>query len=37
WVGANGQSEVSVGDYAAAMLDEAETPAHGRQRFTVGY
>jgi putative NADH-flavin reductase len=36
-VGPNGQSEVSLGDYAAAMLDEAEKPAHRRQRFTVGY
>jgi uncharacterized protein len=36
-VGANGKSEISVGDFAAAMIDEAEQGAHRRQRFTVGY
>lgn len=36
-VGANGKSEISVADYAVAMLDEAEQGAHRRQRFTVGY
>ena len=34
---AKGESRVSVEDYAVAMLDEAERPAHIRQRFTVGY
>jgi putative NADH-flavin reductase len=34
---AEGKSQVSVADYAIAMLDEAEKPAHRRQRFTVGY
>ena len=34
---ANGQSRISTQDYAMAMLDEVETPAHVRQRFTVGY
>ena len=34
---ANGQSRISVEDYAVAMIDEVETPAHIRQRFTVGY
>ena len=34
---AEGQSRISVEDYAAAMLDEVERPAHIRQRFTVGY
>jgi len=29
--------EISVEDYAAAMLDEAEKPAHRRERFTVAY
>jgi len=24
-------------DFAIAMVDEAEQPAHSRQRFTVGY
>lgn len=34
---AEGKSEISVADYAVAMLDEAERGAHRRQRFTVGY
>jgi len=34
---ANGQSWISVEDYAVAMLDEVENPQHIRQRFTVGY
>lgn len=34
---ANGQSRISTQDYAMAMLDEVEKPAHVRQRFTVGY
>ncbi|HEX7646362.1 MAG TPA: NAD(P)-dependent oxidoreductase [Noviherbaspirillum sp.] len=33
----NGQSHISVEDYAAAMIDELERPAHSRQRFTAGY
>lgn len=36
-VDANGQSRISVEDYAVAMIDELEKPAHIRQRFTVGY
>jgi putative NADH-flavin reductase len=36
-VDATGQSRISVQDYAMAMLDELEHPAHVRQRFTVGY
>jgi uncharacterized protein len=36
-MGADGQSRISLGDYAMAMLDEAERPAHRHQRFTVGY
>jgi uncharacterized protein len=32
-----GQSRISVEDYAVAMLDELERPAHSRKRFTVGY
>ena len=32
-----GHSDVSVEDYAVAMLDEAETGQHRRRRFTVGY
>jgi putative NADH-flavin reductase len=34
---ANGQSRISTEDYAVAMIDEVEHPAHIRQRFTVGY
>ena len=36
-VDANGQSRISVQDYAFAMIDELENPRHLRQRFTVGY
>lgn len=36
-VGADGQSRISQEDYAIALIDELETPAHIRQRFTVGY
>ncbi len=36
-VDAKGQSRISVEDYAVAMIDELERPAHIRQRFTVGY
>ena len=35
--GADGQSKISMEDYAIAMVDEIETPRHERQRFTVGY
>lgn len=33
--GPDGQSRISIEDYAMAMLDEAETPRHSRQRFSV--
>jgi uncharacterized protein len=36
-VDANGQSRISTQDYAVAMINEVESPAHIRQRFTVGY
>ncbi len=36
-VDAIGKSEISVQDYAVAMIDELERPAHVRRRFTVGY
>lgn len=36
-VDAGGNSRISVEDFAVAMLDELERPAHVRQRFTVGY
>lgn len=32
-----GNSHISVEDYAAAMIDELEKPAHHRERFTIGY
>lgn len=35
-VGPNG-SRISFEDYAVALVDEIERPAHRRQRFTVGY
>jgi putative NADH-flavin reductase len=34
---AQGRSRISLGDYAAAMIDELERPAHRGERFTVGY
>ncbi len=30
-------SRISFEDYAVALVDELEQPAHSRQRFTVGY
>jgi putative NADH-flavin reductase len=36
-VDANGESRISLADYAVAMIDELEKPTHSRQRFTVGY
>jgi putative NADH-flavin reductase len=36
-VDANGDSRISLADYAVAMIDELEKPTHSRQRFTVGY
>jgi uncharacterized protein len=35
-VGADGQSRISMEDYAIAMIDELEQPRHSRRRFTVG-
>lgn len=34
---AEGNSSISVQDYAKAMVDEAENPAHHKERFTIGY
>jgi len=34
---AQGKSHISMEDFAIAMVDELEHPAHSRQRFTVGY
>ncbi|MFL6659626.1 MAG: NAD(P)-dependent oxidoreductase [Massilia sp.] len=36
-IDAEGNSRISVEDFAVAMVDELEQPAHARQRFTVGY
>lgn len=33
----NGKSSISFEDFAVALADEIERPAHVRQRFTVGY
>jgi len=33
----NGESEISVQDYAKAMIDEFENPQHHCERFTIGY
>ena len=35
--GADGKSSISFEDFAVALADEIERPAHIRQRFTVGY
>jgi len=32
-----GASSISYEDYAVALIDELEKPAHSRRRFTVGY
>lgn len=32
-----GESTISVQDYALALIDELEQPAHSRQRFTLAY
>ncbi len=34
---AQGESRISVEDYAMAMIDEVEKPRYIRRRFTVGY
>lgn len=33
----DGNSAISMEDFAVAMLDEAENPKHQKQRFTVAY
>ncbi len=35
--GDDGQSRISIQDYAVAMLDEVESPKHPQQRFSVAY
>ncbi len=34
---AAGNSNISVEDYAKAMIDELENPQHHQERFTIGY
>lgn len=34
---AKGESRISLEDYAVALVDELERPAHIRGRFTIGY
>jgi len=34
---AEGNSRISMEDYAIALVDELEKPAHERARFTIGY
>ncbi len=36
-VNEKGESKISVQDYAVAMIDEVEKPAHHLERFTIGY
>lgn len=36
-VASDGQSHISMEDFAIAMVDELESPTHSRERFTVGY
>jgi putative NADH-flavin reductase len=33
----DGKSSISFEDFAVALADEIERPAHPRARFTVGY
>jgi putative NADH-flavin reductase len=32
-----GEGDISVEDYAVAMIDELENPVHHHERFTIGY
>jgi hypothetical protein len=34
---AKGESRISMEDYAIALVDELEKPAHERARFSIGY
>jgi uncharacterized protein len=36
-VDSKGDSRISMEDYAIALVDELEKPAHVRSRFTIGY
>jgi uncharacterized protein len=33
----NGESRISMEDYAIALVDELEQPTHRKQRFSIGY
>lgn len=33
----DGQSTISVADYATALMDEIDAPVHHNERFTIGY
>ncbi len=36
-VDSEGNSRITVGDYAKDMVDELESPRHHQERFTIGY
>lgn len=36
-VDVNGDSNISVEDYAVAMVDELEQKKYHKERFTIGY
>ena len=36
-VDSDGNSKISVEDYAVAMVDELENSNHHKERFTIGY
>lgn len=36
-VDSQGESTISIEDYAMAMLNELENPQHHKERFTIGY
>lgn len=36
-IGENGESKISMEDFAIALIDELDNPKHSRERFTVGY
>lgn len=36
-VDTQGNSRITVGDYAHAMVNELESPLHHKERFTIGY
>jgi uncharacterized protein len=36
-IASDGESRISMEDFAIALVDELENPKHSRQRFTIGY